>query len=66
VKEHLDRISSASDVSQPARVVGKLAAELSYQGHELIRDGQILSFLDHVLTELGRAHEALSAVYFGS
>jgi len=66
VKEHLDRISSASDVSQPARVVGKLAAELSYQGHELIRDGHILSFLDHVLTELGRAHEALSAVYFGS
>jgi uncharacterized alpha-E superfamily protein len=66
VKEHLDRISSASDVSQPARIVGKLAAELSYQGHELIRDGQILSFLDHVLDELGRAHEALSAVYFGS
>ncbi len=66
VKEHLDRISSASELSQPARVVGKLAAELSYQGHDLIRDGQILSFLDHVLTELGRAHEALSAVYFGS
>ena len=34
--------------------------------YALIRDGQILSFLDHVLTELGRAHEALSAVYFGS
>ena len=33
---------------------------------DLIRDGQILSFLDHVLTELGRAHDALSTVYFGS
>ncbi|HET8531913.1 MAG TPA: alpha-E domain-containing protein [Methylomirabilota bacterium] len=66
VKEHLDRISSASELSPPARIVGKLAAELSYQGHDLIRDGQILPFLDHVLTELGRAHDALSTVYFGS
>ena len=66
VKEHLDRISSASELSQPARIVGKLAAELSYQGHELIRDGQILSFLDHVEAELGRAHDALSTQYFGT
>jgi len=66
VKEHLDRISSASELSQPARIVGKLAAELSYQGHELIREGEILPFLDHVLVELGRAHDAVSTVYFGS
>jgi uncharacterized alpha-E superfamily protein len=66
VKEHLDRISSASEMSQPARIVGKLAAELSYQGHDLIREGQILPFLDHVLTELGRAHDALSTQYFGT
>jgi uncharacterized alpha-E superfamily protein len=66
VKEHLDRISSGSDISQPARIVGKLAAELSYRGHELIREGQILPFLDHVLAELDRTHEALSTVYFGT
>ena len=66
VKEYLDRISSASDLSLPVRIVGKLAAELSYQGHDLIREGQSLSFLDHVLTELGRAHDAVSAGYFGT
>jgi uncharacterized alpha-E superfamily protein len=66
VKEHLDRISSESELSQPARIVGKLAAELSYQGHDLIREGQILPFLDHVLAELGRAHDALSTQYFGT
>ncbi|HKW93848.1 MAG TPA: alpha-E domain-containing protein [Methylomirabilota bacterium] len=66
VKDHLDRISSASELSQPARIVGKLAAELSYQGHDLIRDGQILPFLDHVLAELTRAHDALSTLYFGT
>jgi hypothetical protein len=53
-------------MSPPARIVGKLAAELSYQGHELIREGQILPFLDHVLAELDRTHEALSTVYFGT
>ena len=66
VKEHLDRISSGSELSQPARIVGKLAAELSYQGHELIREGQIVPFLDHVLSELGRTHDALSTGYFGT
>ena len=66
MKEYLDRISSASELSQSVRIVGKLAAELSYQGHDLIREGQSLSFLDHVLTELGRAHDAVSTVYFGS
>jgi hypothetical protein len=66
VKDYLDRLSSASDLSQPVRIVGKLAAELSYQGHDLIREGEILPFLDHVLVELGRAHDAVSTVYFGS
>jgi uncharacterized alpha-E superfamily protein len=66
VKEYLDRISSASELSQSVRIVGKLAAELSYQGHDLIREGQSLSFLDHVLVELGRAHDAVSTVYFGT
>ena len=46
--------------------MGKLAAELSYQGHDLIREGQIVPFLDHVLSELGRTHDALSTVYFGA
>ena len=46
--------------------MGKLAAELAYQGHDVIREGQSLSFLDHVLAELGRAHDALSTLYFGT
>jgi uncharacterized alpha-E superfamily protein len=66
LKEYLDRIAGASEMSPPVRIVGKLAAELSYQGHDLIRDGQSLAFLDHVLGELGRAHDALSTGYFGT
>jgi uncharacterized alpha-E superfamily protein len=66
VKEYLDRISSASELSPSVRIVGRLAAELSYQGHDLIREGQSLAFLDHVLAELGGAHDAVSTGYFGT
>jgi len=66
VKDLLEQISGPRELSLPARVMGKLAAELAYQGQDVLRDGGGLPFLDHVLGELGRAHETLSATYFGS
>jgi len=66
VKDLLDQVSGASALSLPARVMGKLAAELAYQGGDVLRDDQCLLFLDHVLGELGRAHETLSTTYFGT
>jgi len=65
VKELLERISGTSELSLPARVIGKLAAELAYQGEDVLRDGRCLPFLDRVLGEFTRAHETLSATYFG-
>ncbi len=50
----------------PARIIGKLHAELAYHGPELFQGGDPVAFLDHVLGELGRTHEALSADYFGT
>jgi uncharacterized alpha-E superfamily protein len=66
VKELLEQISGASELSLPARVIGKLASELAYQGEEVLLDGRCLPFLDHVLGELARTHETLSATYFGT
>jgi uncharacterized alpha-E superfamily protein len=66
VKDLLDQISGTSALSLPARVMGKLAAELAYQGREVLRDDRCLPFIDNVLGELGRAHDALSTTYFGS
>ena len=66
VKDLLERISGASALSLPARVMGKLAAELTYAGQDVLRDGQCLPFLDHVLGELARAHDTLSTTYFGT
>jgi uncharacterized alpha-E superfamily protein len=66
VKELLDKISGTNALSLPARVMGKLAADLAYQGREVLADGACLPFLDHVLVEVGRAHDTLSAAYFGT
>ena len=66
VKDLLEQISGSSELSLPARVIGKLASELAYQGEDVLLDGRCLPFLDHVLGELARTHETLSTTYFGT
>lgn len=66
VKDLLERISGGRDLSLPARVIGRLAADIAYQGQDLLGDGKSLDFLDHVLGELGRVHDTLSTAYFGT
>ena len=66
VKDLLDRISGTSQLSLPARIMGKLAAELAYQGQDVGHDGSALAFIDHVLGELARCHDTVSTTYFGT
>jgi len=66
VKEFLERVSGASQLSLPARVMGKLAADLAYQGQEVLADGRALPFLEHILGELTRCHDTVSTTYFGT
>ena len=66
VKDLLERVSGTTHLSLPARIMGRLAADLAYQGHDILADGRAIPFLDHVLTELTRGHDALSTTYFGT
>ncbi len=66
VKDYLDRIATGTDLSQPARILGKLVAAVSYEGPDLIRRGATVAFLDTVASELARAHDALATIYFGT
>jgi uncharacterized alpha-E superfamily protein len=66
VKDYLERVAPGGQPNLPARIMGKVHAELVYQGADLIERGETLGFLDHVLGELERAHDALSAAYFGT
>jgi uncharacterized alpha-E superfamily protein len=61
VAGHLTRLGSGSEPSPPARAVGKL---LTYESDDLLGQGEVAPFLDHVIDELGTAHEALTSAYF--
>jgi uncharacterized alpha-E superfamily protein len=66
VKELLERVSATSPLSLPARVMGKVAADLAYQGQEVLEDGRALPFLEYILGELTRCHDTVSTTYFGT
>jgi uncharacterized alpha-E superfamily protein len=66
VKAQLDHLSNGGPPSPPARIMGKLAAELAYQSDEVVERGDYIPFLDHVLEDVGRTHDAISTVYFGT
>jgi uncharacterized alpha-E superfamily protein len=66
VKSHLDRLTEGDGRTSAGRVIGRLAAELAYRDEDLARRGDYLPFLDHVVGELARTHDALSAQFFGN
>ena len=66
VKDRLDRLSNGVTLTPPARLIGKLAAALAYQEDEVVARGTYVPFLEHVLAEVGKTHDALSTQYFGS
>jgi len=61
VKAHLEEISGMRELTVPARIVGRLHARLCY--HD---GGPALPLLDDVQAELGRTHDALDLLYFGT
>ena len=66
VKEGLDRLSIGTTLTPPARLIGKLAAALAYQEDEVVARGTYIPFLEHVLAEVAKTHDAVSTLYFGT
>jgi uncharacterized alpha-E superfamily protein len=64
VKDYLERIAGTPERTTATRVMGKLCAQLSYEDTDPRRPGEVLGLLLGALTDLDRAHEALSAQYF--
>lgn len=64
IKGILDQLPDGSEVSAADRVVGRLLAEIVYSDERIIAEGSWLEFLDHVVEELRRTHEAVSRQYF--
>jgi uncharacterized alpha-E superfamily protein len=64
VKGYLDRLTEHSGRTSAGRIIGRLHADLAYRDEEAARRDDYVPFLDHVVGELTRAHDALSAQFF--
>jgi len=64
VERCLERIAPGASLTPPARLIGRLAADLRYEDGSLVRNGDWVGLLDRVVDVTGRTHEALAAQYF--
>jgi uncharacterized alpha-E superfamily protein len=64
VQGHLGRIAAAAEPTPPERIVGKLLARLAYETDDVLQRAEVVPFLDHVLGELTKTHDAIAAQYF--
>jgi uncharacterized alpha-E superfamily protein len=64
VKTLLDRLAEGGGPASCGRIIGRLAADLAYRDEVLTARSDPLPLLDHVLAELMRTHDALSAQFF--
>jgi uncharacterized alpha-E superfamily protein len=61
VKGYLEELAGSRELTAPGRIVGRLHARLAYS------DGQpALPLLDEVQAELGKTHDAIDVLYFGT
>lgn len=64
VKAYLERAGEANGGTPPDRLIGRLLARLAYDADQILQGEDVTAFLDHVLDELGKVHDALAAEYF--
>lgn len=63
----LDRLAGGRALTTPARIVGRLHAQLSFgDTATLTREDTLPSLLDGVLAELVKVHDALETLYFAT
>jgi uncharacterized alpha-E superfamily protein len=63
VKEYLDLVSGPDALTEPGRTIGRLAARLRYED-PATSIGEPVPFVEQVLAELARTHEAIERHFF--
>ena len=63
VRDYLAAISGPELIA-PARIIGKLHADLRYDDEAQMRRGDFAGLLDHVVGELAKTHDAIATQYF--
>jgi uncharacterized alpha-E superfamily protein len=64
VMRHLEQITGAAEGALAARLTGRLAAELRYADDRMRPPPDVTAFLDHVIDEMAKIHDALNTRFF--
>src|SRR5207247_9448223 len=64
VRDYLAAISGPAEITAPARIIGKLHADLRYDDEAQMRRGDFAGLLDRVVAELAKTHDAIATQYF--
>jgi len=64
VRDYLAAISGAGELTTPARIIGRLHADLRYDDEAHLRRGDFVGLLDRVVGELAKTHDAIATQYF--
>jgi uncharacterized alpha-E superfamily protein len=64
VRDYLATISGPGDLTAPARIIGRLHADLRYDDEAQMRRGDFAGLLDRVVGELAKTHDAIATQYF--
>ena len=64
VRDYLAAISGPAELTAPARIVGRLHADLRYDDEAQMRRGDFAGLLDRVVGELAKTHDAIATQYF--
>jgi len=64
VRDYLAAISGAGELTTPARIIGRIHADLRYDDETHLRRGDFVGLLDRVVGELAKTHDAIATQYF--
>ena len=64
VRDYLAAISGPAELTAPARIIGRLHADLRYDDEAQMRRGDFAGLLDRVVAELAKTHDAIATQYF--
>lgn len=64
VRDYLAAISGPAELIAPARIIGRLHADLRYDDEAQMRRGDFAGLLDRVVGELAKTHDAIATQYF--
>src|SRR5947209_2302699 len=64
VRDYLAAIAGPAELTTPARIIGRLHADLRYDDEAQMRRGDFVGLLDRVVGELAKTHDAIATQYF--